>query len=83
MRKLKTIEFFSLNESETRVRKADWLELVCWNTNISVAVQKQNQLLSGKDNHIDRLLKSAFDFVDVNDSASVNKVLEDAAETHI
>jgi len=38
VRKLKTIEFFSLNESETRVRRADWLDLVCWNPNISVAV---------------------------------------------
>ena len=30
IRKLKTIEFFSLDETDVRLRRADWLEYVCW-----------------------------------------------------
>jgi hypothetical protein len=40
-------------------------------------------LLSAADNHIDGLLKAAFEFLDVNDISSVNKLLDDAAQVHI
>ena len=30
LRKLRQIEFFSLEESEVKMRRADWLEYVCW-----------------------------------------------------
>jgi hypothetical protein len=39
--------------------------------------------LSDKDNHLDALLKSALEFTDVNDSNSVNKILDDASSAHI
>lgn len=38
LRKLRQIEFFTLEESEVRMRKADWLEYVCWQPAISVHV---------------------------------------------
>lgn len=40
-------------------------------------------MLSAPENHIDHLLKAAFEFLDVNDSSSVNKVIDEAAELHI
>lgn len=83
IRKIKTIEFFSLNETPVKIRRADWLEYVCWEPNVSTFVQKQNHLLSSNDNDIDHLLKSAFDFTDVNDSTTVNKILEEAAQAHL
>ena len=82
-RKIKTLEFFSLNELGTKLRDADWLEYVCFEPDVPEQIQKQNHLLSGKDNDIDSLLKSAFDFTDVNDSVSINKILEESAQSHI
>ena len=67
-----------MDETDTRVRKADWLQYVCWQPQINVHIQQQNQLLSGSSNIIDHLLFTAFDFTDINDSVTVNKVLEEA-----
>jgi len=33
-------------------------------------------------NEFDRLLQSALDFLDVNDAAAVNKILDESASTH-
>lgn len=30
LRKLRSIEFFSLNETHIHLRRADWFEYVCW-----------------------------------------------------
>jgi hypothetical protein len=38
IRKLKTIEFFSLDETDVRLRRADWLEYVCWQPSVNVHV---------------------------------------------
>ena len=82
IRKLKTIEFFTLNELKLKLRHADWLQYVCFEPAISEAQKQQNVLLSSSDNHIDHLLKGAFDVTDVHDQVSVNKILEDAAQSH-
>ena len=82
-RKIKTLEFFSLNELGVKLRDADWLEYVCFEAEVPDLIQKQNHLLSGRDNDIDSLLKNAFDFTDVNDSVSINKMLEDSANAHV
>jgi|DEB0MinimDraft_10_1074344.scaffolds.fasta_scaffold477433_1 hypothetical protein len=36
LRKLRQIEFFTMEESEERLRRADWLEYVCWQPHVSV-----------------------------------------------
>ena len=82
-RKIKTLEFFSLNELGTKLRDADWLEYVCFEPDVPDLVQQQNHLLSGTENDIDTLLKSAFDFTDINDSVSINKILEESAQAHM
>ena len=65
------------------MRRADWLEYVCWQPQVSVYVQRQNQHLSSSVNRIDNLLKSALEFSDVNDSVIVNKIIEDSIKVHI
>lgn len=78
------MRFFSLNETEYQLRKADWLKFVCWEPLVSEILQRQNQVLSNpKDNPIDSLLLSAFEFVDVNEAGAANKILEDAATAHV
>lgn len=83
IRKLRTIEFFKLDETPVHVRNADWLEYICWTPATSDWVQKQNQLLSSPENEVDNLLKAAFDLLDVNESSTVNKVLDQATEQHL
>jgi hypothetical protein len=39
--------------------------------------------LSAADNHTDHLLQASFEFMDVNDSSSVNKIIDEAAELHL
>ena len=39
--------------------------------------------MSGSDNPVDSLLKSAFDLTDVQDSVTVNKIMEESAQLHI
>ena len=82
-RKIQTIEFFSLNEYNTKLRKADWLEYVCFEPTVSDTIMRQNQIFSGVDNPVDTLLKSAFDLTDVQDSVTVNKIMEESASSHI
>jgi hypothetical protein len=36
LRKLKQIEFFSLEESQIKMRRADWLDYICWQPVVSV-----------------------------------------------
>ena len=40
LRKIKTIEFFSLNEVKVKMRHADWLEYVCFEPNISETIKQ-------------------------------------------
>lgn len=42
----------------------------------------KESLLYNQDFHPDSLLKSSFDFLDVNDASAVNKILDDASVTH-
>lgn len=65
------------------MRRADWLDYICWQPVVSVQVQRQNQLLSSQDNRVDHLLKAAIEFADVNDSIIVNKIIEDAIKVHV
>ena len=81
--KIKTIEFFTLDETPLKLRKADWIEYICFEPKISEANKIQNCVLSSADNPIDTLLKGAFEFIDVNDSTTVNKILEDATHAHL
>lgn len=83
IRKIKTIEFFTLNELKQKLRNADWLEYVCFSPEISETQKSQNNLLSSTDNPIDNLLKGAFDVTDVHDAVSINRILEEAAHAHI
>ena len=83
LRKIKTIEFFTLNELKQKLRHADWLDYVCFSPAISESQKSQNNLLSSNDNPIDQLLKGAFDVTDVHDQVSINRILEEAASAHI
>lgn len=83
IKKIRTVEFFSLEEIKTKLRNADWLDYVCFSPNVPEVIKQQNCILSDKDNHLDALLKSALEFADVNDSNSVNKILDDASNAHI
>ena len=39
-RKIKTLEFFSLNELGVKLRDADWLEYVCFEAEVPDLIQK-------------------------------------------
>ena len=78
------MNFFSLDESNFKVKKADWLQYVCWNPSIPDIQKKQNHIFSSMDeNPIDSLLLSAFEFIDVNEAGAANKILEDSATAHV
>lgn len=84
IRRIKEMKIFSLDETDYKLVKADWLPYVCWQPSISDFVKKQNNLLSNKDeNPIDSLLLSSFEFTDVNEAGATNKILEDAATAHL
>jgi hypothetical protein len=72
-----------MNEYNTKLRKADWLEYICFQPYVSDAIVRQNNLLSGAENPIDSLLKAAFDLTDVHDSVTINKIMEDSAQAHV
>lgn len=40
------MNFFSLDVTEYKLKKADWLEYVCWQPTISEVVMRQNFPLS-------------------------------------
>jgi hypothetical protein len=82
-KKIKSIEFFTLDEAKAKLRAADWLDYVCFSPNVPEITKQQNTILSGSENPLDALLKSALEFTDVNDSVSINKILEDATTAHI
>lgn len=78
------MNFFSLDESTYKVKKADWLKYVCWNPTVPDILKRQNHVLSsGDENPIDNLLLSAFEFIDVNEAGAANKILEDSATAHV
>jgi len=78
------MKFFSLDETDYKLKKADWLRYVCWQPTISEEVKRQNSSLSSlAENPVDALLLSAFEFLDVNEAGAANKILEDAATAHV
>ena len=78
------MEFFTLDETQCKLKKADWLRYVCWQPAVDEVVQRQNHRLSKiEDNPIDSLLLSAFEFVDVNENGAANKILADSASAHV
>jgi len=83
LRRLRTIEFFTLDAHQQKLRKADWLQHICFEAHICDSVARQNMLLSGAENEIDSLLQNTFDLIDINESTTVNKVIEQAAKDHI
>lgn len=84
IRRIKEMKFFSLDETDYKLQKADWLDYVCWQPAVDSEVKKQNNWLSSaQENPVDSLLQSAFEFVDVNEAGAANKILEDAATAHV
>jgi hypothetical protein len=84
IRRIKEMKFFSLDETDYKLKKSDWLQYVCWLPNVSDTVKRANFWLSNPDeNPIDSLLLSAFEFVDVNEAGASNKILEDSATAHV
>jgi len=78
------MNFFTLDVTEYKLKKADWLRYVCWEPYISEVVKRQNFSLSSQStNPIDSLLMSAFEFIDVNEAGAANKILEDSATAHV
>lgn len=55
---------------------AAWIDYVCLTANVPDWQQKQSALLSS-ENPDDKLLKSAFNYLDVNDLATINRINED------
>jgi hypothetical protein len=84
VRRIKELKFFSLDETSFSLKKADWLQYICWFPMISEFLVRQNNILSNQtENPIDSLLVSAFEFVDVNEAGAANKILEDSATSHV
>lgn len=84
IRRIKEMKFFSLDETDYKLKKSDWLQYVCWLPNVSDTVKRANFRLSNSDdNPIDSLLLSAFEFIDVNEAGASNKILEDSATAHV
>lgn len=54
---------------------------ICFDATLDPVYEKESLYLN-QDNPIDSLLKSSFDFLDVNDSSAVNKILDDASIMH-
>lgn len=78
------MKFFSLDETEYKLQRADWLRYVCWQPAVSETLKRANNLLSSiEENPVDSLLLSAFEFIDVNESGAANKILEDSATAHV
>ena len=59
----------------------DWLCYVCLSPSRPDWLKKQLAVLSNTDK-VDTLLTNAFNFLDVNDLASVNQINEDSASEH-
>lgn len=74
--------FFTFERSQYRLKEADWLPHVCFEGNVSEAVKRQSHYFNSVDQY-DSLLESAFNFLDVNDLGSVNRILEESANTHV
>jgi len=84
IRRIKEMKFFSLDETDHKLKQADWLQYVCWQPAVGEEVKRQNNRLSSQaENPVDSLLLSAFEFVDVNEAGAANKILEDAATAHV
>jgi len=83
LKRIRTIEFFTLDETTVRLRKADWLDYVCFTPTVTEDLKQQNCILSGKENVLDSLLKSALEFTDVNDTMSVARIIEEAVSSHV
>ena len=79
--KQKNLGFFSLEESTFKMKKADWLDMVIFTPNVQDYIKRQSNYLNSSSN-LDGLLESALNFLDINDSASVNKILEESSSTH-
>ncbi len=71
-----------MDTTATKLKKADWLELVCFEGTVSEVVKRQSYHFNLIDQY-DSLLESAFNFLDVNDQSAVNRILEDSASTHV
>jgi len=75
VRRIKEMEFFTLDETQCKLKRADWLQHVCWLPAVDDAVKRQNHHLSSiEENPIDSLLLSAFEFVDVNENGASSHV---------
>ena len=84
IRRIKEMEFFTLDETQCKLKRADWLQYVCWQPAVDDVIKRQNNRLSNvEDNPIDALLLSAFEFVDVNENGAANKILADSASAHV
>ena len=60
---------------------AYWIDYVCIFPKVPAYSLKQAAMLS-TNNFVDSLLRSAINFLDVNDLATVNKILEETARLH-
>ena len=66
----------------TRMKSCSyWIDYVCVFPKVPVHSQKQAAILA-TNNPIDSLMRSAMNFLDVNDLATVNKILEETARLH-
>lgn len=84
IRRIKEMRFFSLDDTQYQLKRADWLRFVCWQPAVAEILKTQNhRLTSLAENPIDSLLLSAFEFIDVQEAGAANKILEDAATTHV
>ena len=76
-----TFDFITFDESEFKLKRADWLDLVSFEGQAPECLKRQSNFLSQAKDY-DNLLESAFNFLDVNDSAAVNRILEEASQIH-
>ena len=65
-----------------RVKKSDWIELICFKPELDNDQMYQASILSGDKNWIDECLANVLEILNVQDVQNVNLIMESIAQIH-
>ena len=65
-----------------RVKKSDWIELICFKPELDNDQMYQASILSGDKNWIDECLANVLEILNVQDVQNVNPIMESIAQIH-
>jgi hypothetical protein len=65
-----------------RVKKSDWIELICFKPTLNNDQMYQASILSGDKNWIDECLANVLEILNVQDVQNVNLIMESIAQIH-